>query len=66
MVKDTLQDKINKLKQMAEASKENFSSREKKSSIEVSDSLAKAITNKKDAVIFMAELDAAIKIAQEK
>jgi hypothetical protein len=65
-VKDTLQDKINKLKQMAEASKENFSSKGKKTSIEVSDSLARAITNKKDAAIFLAELDAAIKIAQEK
>jgi len=51
-VKETLQDKINKLKQMAEASKENFSSREKKASIVVSDSLAKSITNKKDAAIF--------------
>ena len=65
-MKETLQDKINKLKQMADASKENFSSKEKKTSIAVSDSLAKSITNKKDAAIFMAELDAAIKIAQEK
>jgi hypothetical protein len=65
-VKDSLQDKINKLKQMAAASKENFSSTGKKTSIEVRDSLAKAITTKKDAVIFMAQLDAAIKIAQEK
>lgn len=51
---------------MAEVSKENFSSKEKKASIEVSDSLAKSITNKKDAAIFMAEHDASIKIAQEK
>ena len=65
-MKETLQDKINKLKQMAEASKENFSSKEKKTAVEVSDSLARSITNKKDAAIFMAELNAAIKIAQEK
>jgi len=51
---------------MAEASKENSSLKEKKASMEVSDSLAKSITNKKDAVIFMAALDAAIKIAEEK
>lgn len=51
---------------MAEASKGNFSLKEKKASIEISDSLAKSITTKKDAIIFMAELDAAIKIAQEK
>ncbi len=39
-----------------EASKENFSSKEKMVSTEVSDSLAKSITTKKDAIIFWPHL----------
>jgi hypothetical protein len=65
-VKKTIQDKIDDIKKRAEASNEDYSINKKKSSISVQDSLSKAITNKKDADLFLAELEAAIKIAQEK
>lgn len=64
-MKQSIQHKIGDLKKLAQASR-NISSNEKKTSIEVQDSLAKAITNKKEASLFLAELEAAIKLAQEK
>jgi len=65
-VKGNIQDKINGFKKLAEASRVDSSIKEKKGSTTVQDSLSKAITNQKEADLFLAELEAAIKIAQGK
>jgi hypothetical protein len=64
-VKKVIQDKLDDIKKLAKASSEDHTLNEKKSSITVQDSLSKAIRNKKDAAIFLAELEAAFKMAQE-
>jgi hypothetical protein len=65
-VKGNIQDKINGFKKLAKASNVDYSLKEKKISTTVQDSLSKAITNQKEADLFLAELEAAIKIAKEK
>jgi hypothetical protein len=65
-VKGKIQDKINGLKKMAEASRMAYTTREKETSVPGQDSLSKTITTQKEANIFLAELEAAIKIAQGK
>lgn len=62
-MKDKLQDKLNKLKQLAEASTERPLSTASRSSIDADNVLVKAITTREDAIMFMAELNAAIQIA---
>jgi len=64
-VKKSIQDKINDIKKLAQASSADYPIKEKKSSTRAQDSLSKAIRNKKDADIFLAELEAAIKMAQK-
>jgi len=64
-VKKSIQDKIDALIKQAKASNLPNSSMENKNSIAVNDSLVKAIRNKKDADIFLAELELAIKMAHE-
>lgn len=65
-MKKTIQDKINSIKKLAQASSVDHSLKKRKSSTTVQDSLSKAITNQKEADLFLAELEAAIKIAQKK
>jgi hypothetical protein len=65
-MKPTIEDKINAIYKLAESSKGHVSSKPKKMVANTEDSLYKAITNKKDADIFLAELDAAFKLAQIK
>jgi hypothetical protein len=62
-VKKEIQDKIDAIKKQAQASKPS-STQTKKLSGE-GDSLSKAITNKKDADMFLAELELAIKLAHK-
>jgi hypothetical protein len=50
---------------LAESSKGHVFSKPKKMVANTENSLYKAITNKKDADIFLAELDAAFKLAQK-
>ena len=65
-MKGNIQDKINGFKKLAEASRVEYSLKEKKISSTVQDSLSRAITNQKEADLFLAELEAAIKMAREK
>jgi hypothetical protein len=62
-VKKEIQDKIDAIKKQAKASKPN--SRPTRRLSGEQDSLSKAITNKVDAAIFLAELDTLIKLANE-
>jgi hypothetical protein len=62
-MKKSIEDKINEIIKMAQASKPS-STQTKKLSGE-GDSLSKAITNKKDADMFLAELELAIKMAHK-
>jgi hypothetical protein len=64
-MKPTIEDKINAINKLAESSKGYVSSKPKKMVANTEDSLYKVITNKKDADIFLAELDAAFKLAQK-
>jgi hypothetical protein len=64
-MKARVQDKINSIKKLANSSvKANDGQR--KDSYDSNDSLSQVIRNEKEASIFLAELDAAIKIAQKK
>jgi hypothetical protein len=62
-MKKSIEDKINEIIKMGQASKTS-STQTKKLSGE-GDSLSKAITNKKDADMFLAELELAIKLAHK-
>lgn len=62
-MKKIIEDKINELIKTARASKVNSTPTKRLSGEQ--DSLSKAITNKVDAAIFLAELDALIKLAHE-
>lgn len=64
-MKKSIQDKINDVKKLAQASSVDYPIKEKKSAVHAQDSLSKAITNKKDADLFLAELEAVIKMAQK-
>jgi hypothetical protein len=64
-VKKTIQDKINAIINMAQTSGLDYYAKNKKSTTSAPDSLSQAITNKKDAAIFLAELEACIKLANE-
>lgn len=64
-MKKEIQDKIDAIKKMARNSPLGMSKEGNRNAINVNDSLVKTIRNKKDAAIFMAELEAAIKMAQE-
>jgi hypothetical protein len=64
-MKPTIEDKINAIYKLAESSKGNVPSKPKKMVANTEDSLYKVITNKKDADIFLAECDAAFKLAQK-
>lgn len=62
-MKKEVQDKIDAIKKMAQASKPSSTKTRKLSGD--GDSLSNAITNKKDADMFLAELELAIKMAHE-
>jgi hypothetical protein len=62
-VKKEIQDKIDAIKKQAQASKASSTPTRKLSGD--GDSLSNAITNKVDAAIFLAELDALMKLANE-
>ena len=61
-----IQDKINAIEKLAQKSKGHASSNNKKDAVNTEDSLSRLITNKKEADIFMAELNAASRAAQGK
>jgi hypothetical protein len=64
-MKANVQDKINSIKKLAQkAVKANYG--QKKDVNSSTDSLSQAIRNEKEATIFLAELESAIKIAQKK
>lgn len=65
-MKQSIQDKINDIKKLAQTSSAAYPVKERKNSIPVQDSLAKAIRNQKEADIFLAELELAIKKAHER
>ena len=65
-MKESIQHKLDNIKKLAQASKGSFSSTEKKSSVQVQDSLSKAIRTKEAADRFLAELEFVIKQAQGK
>lgn len=65
-MKESIQHKLDNIKKLAQASKGSFSYTEKKSSVQVQDSLAKAIKTKEEADRFLAELDFVSKQAQGK
>jgi hypothetical protein len=65
-MKESIQHKLDEMERLAQASKGRFSLTEKKSSVQVQDSLAKAIKTKEEADRFLAELDFVIKQAQRK
>ena len=65
-MKQSIQDKINNLKKLAETSPLKPSPKDKKSSITAGDSLAKVIKTQKEADAFMADLETAIKMAQSR
>jgi hypothetical protein len=65
-VKQSIQDKINDIKKLAQASSAAYPVKERKNPIAVQDSLVKAIRNQKEADIFLEELEAVIKKAQKK
>jgi hypothetical protein len=65
-VKKEIQDKIDAIKKLAQASSAGYTVKEKKNPINVQDSLVKAIRNQKEADIFLEELEAVIKKAQKK
>jgi hypothetical protein len=60
-----IEDKINAIYKLAESSKGHVSSNPKKMVANTENSLYKVITNKKDADIFLAEVDAAFKLAEK-
>ena len=62
-MKKSVEDKINEIIKTAQASKVSSTPTRRLSGEE--DSLSKAITNKVDAAIFLAELDTLIKLANE-
>jgi hypothetical protein len=64
-VKKEIQDKIDAIKKQAKASKMSSSGTTTRRLSGEEDSLSKAITNKVDAAIFLAELDTLIKLANE-
>jgi hypothetical protein len=64
-VKKEVQDKIDAIIAQAKASGLESSKSKSKSSINSQDSLAKALTNKKDADKFLNELEVLIKFAQD-
>ncbi len=63
-MKEKIQERINKVRNLANASVKGNSVGT--SSSRVTDSLSSSIRNSKEATIFLAELDAAIKVAQSK
>ena len=65
-MKQSIQDKINEIKKLAQASSAAYSVKERKNPMAAQDSLVKAIRNQKEADIFLAELEAVIKKAQER
>jgi hypothetical protein len=65
-VKESIQHKLDEIKKLAKASKAGHTSTDKRPSVLVNDSLAKAIKTKKEADVFMTELHALIQYAQEK
>ncbi len=66
MIKQSVQDKIDRMKKLAKESNSKSADSKKRSSISREDSLAKIITTQKQADVFMADLETAIRIAQEK
>jgi hypothetical protein len=62
-MKKSVEDKINEIIKMAQASKSSSTPTKKLSG--EGDSLSNAITNKKDADMFLAELELAIKMAHK-
>lgn len=65
-MKKSIQDKIDAIKKQAQASSATYPVKERKRSINVQDSLVKAIRNQKEADIFLEELEAVIKKAQKR
>lgn len=65
-MKESIQHKLDQMEKLAQASKGSLSSTEKKSSVQVQDSLSKAIRTKEEADRFLAELEWVIKQAQAK
>jgi hypothetical protein len=65
-VKKSIQDKIDAIKKQARASSAAYSVKERKNPMAAQDSLAKVIRNQKEADIFLAELETAIKKAHER
>lgn len=65
-MKQSIQDKINGLKKLAQTSPLEPSPKNKKTSITATDSLAKVIRTQKEADAFMADLETAIKMAQSR
>jgi len=63
-MKEKIQERINKVRNLANASVKGNSVGT--SSSRVTDSLSSSIRSSKEATIFLAELDAAIKVAQSK
>lgn len=66
MIKQGVQDKIDRIKKLAEESDSKSADNKERSSITREDSLAKIITTQKEADAFMADLETAIRIAHKK
>jgi hypothetical protein len=66
MIKHSVQDKIDRMKKLAEESDSKSTDNKERSSITREDSLAKIITNQKEADAFMADLETAIRLANKK
>jgi len=65
-VEKKIQNKIDDLIRMARASRPAYTAREEKTTVTGQDSLSKIITTKEEANIFLAELEAVIKMAKGK
>lgn len=66
MIKQSVQDKIDRMKKLAEESDSQSADNTERSSITREESLAKIITTQKEAEAFMADLETAIRIAHKK
>jgi fatty acid/phospholipid biosynthesis enzyme len=65
-MKEKIQQRINQVRRLATTSTKELHIVKAVDSIRTNDSLSKSIRNSKEANIFLAELDAAIKVAQTK
>ena len=65
-MKEKIQQRINQVRRLATTSTKGLHTVKAADSIRTNDSLSKSIRNSKEANIFLAELDAAIKVAKTK